>query len=162
MMYKVLDVCRHVVNYSNQNDYGISNLKLQKILYFIQAYFVMNTADQSACFEERIEAWDFGPVVPVAYHAYKHYGSGDIPSVVSYYEFDEDSMWGLKTVEYEDNVISTEHKKLIDSVVDGFKDFSATDLVTITHRQAPWKNSYVPHMNNDITIDAIREYFNGK
>ena len=122
----------------------------------------MNTADQSACFEERIEAWDFGPVVPTAYHAYKHYGSGDIPSVVSYFEFDEDSMWGLKTVEYEDNVITAEHKRLIDSVVDGFKDYSATDLVTITHRQAPWKNAYVPHMNNEITIDAIREYFNGK
>ena len=161
-MYKVLDICHHVVNYSNNNDYGISNLKLQKILYFIQAYFVMNTTDHSACFEERIEAWDFGPVVPTAYHAYKHYGSGDIPSVVSYFEFDEDSMWGLKAVKYEDSVISVEHKMLIDSVVDGFKDFSATDLVTITHRQAPWKNAYVPHMNNEITIAAIREYFNGK
>ena len=37
-MYNVLDVCRHVINYSNEKDYGISNLKLQKILYFIQAY----------------------------------------------------------------------------------------------------------------------------
>ena len=40
MSYKVLDVCRHVINYSNEHDYGISNLKLQKVLYFIQAYFV--------------------------------------------------------------------------------------------------------------------------
>jgi len=35
MSYKVLDVCRHVINYSNEHDYGISNLKLQKVLYFI-------------------------------------------------------------------------------------------------------------------------------
>lgn len=40
MSYKVLDVCRHVINYSNEHDYGISNLKLQKVLYFIQAYFL--------------------------------------------------------------------------------------------------------------------------
>ncbi len=30
-MYHVLDVCRYIINYSNENDYGISNLKLQKI-----------------------------------------------------------------------------------------------------------------------------------
>ena len=26
MSYKVLDVCRHVINYSNEHDYGISGL----------------------------------------------------------------------------------------------------------------------------------------
>ena len=38
-MNNVLDVCRYIINYSNKKDYGISNLKLQKILYFIQAFF---------------------------------------------------------------------------------------------------------------------------
>lgn len=33
--YNVLDVSRYVINYSNEKDSGISNLKLQKILYFI-------------------------------------------------------------------------------------------------------------------------------
>ena len=37
MSYKVLDVCKYVIDYSNEKEYGISNLKLQKILYFIQA-----------------------------------------------------------------------------------------------------------------------------
>ena len=30
MSYDVLEVCRHVINYSNEQGYGISNLKLQK------------------------------------------------------------------------------------------------------------------------------------
>lgn len=41
MKYNVLDVCHHTINYSNEHDYGISNLKLQKVLYFIQAYFLI-------------------------------------------------------------------------------------------------------------------------
>lgn len=41
MGYKVLDICRHIINYSNEKDYGISNLKLQKVLYFVQAYFLI-------------------------------------------------------------------------------------------------------------------------
>lgn len=42
MGYDVLEVCRHVINYSNEKEYGISNLKLQKVLYFIQAYFLID------------------------------------------------------------------------------------------------------------------------
>ena len=97
MGYNVLDVCRHVINYSNENDYGISNLKLQKVLYFIQAYFVTNKKDHAPCFDEKIEAWDFGPVVPEAYHEYKQYGSGDIPSI-SYIYLNVDYMVFLEVL----------------------------------------------------------------
>ena len=96
MSYKVLDVCRHVINYSNEHDYGISNLKLQKVLYFIQAYFLTKKKDHTPCFDEKIEAWDFGPVVPEAYHEYKQYGSGDIPTIESFIMFDEDDVGILK------------------------------------------------------------------
>lgn len=161
MSYKVLDVCRHVINYSNEHDYGISNLKLQKVLYFIQAYFVTKKKDHTRCFDEKIEAWDFGPVVPEAYHEYKQYGSGDIPTIESFIMFDKDDIWNSKRVEFEDTAISDNDKSLIDKVVDKFADYSATDLVSLTHRQSPWIDAYAPYQNNEITIDAIREYFNG-
>ena len=161
MSYNVIDVCRHIINYSNEHDYGVSNLKLQKLLYFIQAYFLTNKKDSSPCFYEKIEAWDFGPVVPDAYHEYKQYGSGDIPSIESYILFDEDNIWNSERVSFVDNIIEDEDKLLIDKVVDKFADYSATDLVSLTHRQSPWIEAYVPHQNNEITIDAIREYFNG-
>lgn len=161
MVYKVLDVCRHVINYSNEHDYGISNLKLQKILYFIQAYFLRNKKDNSPCFGEKIEAWDFGPVVPEAYHEYKQYGSGDIPTIESYIMFDDNDIWNSKRVEFEDTIIADEDKVLIDKVIDKFADYSATDLVSLTHRQSPWIDAYAPYQNNEITINAIKEYFNG-
>ena len=159
MIYKVLDVSRHVINYSNTQDYGISNLKLQKILYFIQAFFLVSTPEQ--CFEEKIEAWDFGPVVPEAYREYKQYGSGDIPTIESYISFDETDIWKSKRIVFNDDVISDEDKVLINKVVDKFSDYSATDLVSLTHRQSPWIDAYVPHQNNEITLNAIRKYFNG-
>lgn len=160
MAYDVLDVCRYVINYSNKCDYGISNLKLQKILYFIQAYFL--TEKNKKCFNEKIEAWDFGPVVPVAYHEYKQYGSCDIPSVESYFLFDDNNAWNSKMVEFSDDIIADDDKGLINNVVDKFSDYTATDLVSLTHRQAPWINNYAPYQNNEIKTDEIREYFNGK
>ena len=56
MSYKVLDVCKYVIDYSNEKEYGISNLKLQKILYFIQAYFLIKQPSR-CCFDDKIEAW---------------------------------------------------------------------------------------------------------
>lgn len=51
MGYDVLEVCRHVINYSNEKEYGISNLKLQKVLYFIQAYFLIDKTKNAPCFD---------------------------------------------------------------------------------------------------------------
>lgn len=57
-MNNALDVARYVINYSNEKEYGISNLKLQKVLYFIQACYLISDLEQGPCFSERIEAWD--------------------------------------------------------------------------------------------------------
>lgn len=158
-MYSVLDVCRHTINYSNDKEYGISNLKLQKVLYFIQAYFLISASEQ--CFKERIEAWDFGPVVPEAYREYKQFGSSNIPKILYYVERDYSDFWNSKVKSYNDDVIIDGDKKRIEAVVDRFADYSATDLVEITHNQDPWKNAYIPFRNNEITPKAIKEYFNG-
>lgn len=159
MSYKVLDVCRHIINYSNEHDYGISNLKLQKVLYFIQAYFLTKKKDHTPCFYEKIEAWDFGPVVPEAYLEYKQYGSEDIPTIKSFIMFDENNVWNSKRVKFEDTTISDDDKSLIDKVIDKFADYSATDLVSLTQKQSPWNDTYIPYQNKEITIGSISEYF---
>lgn len=161
-MYNVLDICRYVINYSNKHDYGVSNLKLQKLLYFIQVYFLINSKNQEPCFYEDIRAWNFGPVVPEAYHEYKQFGSSDIPSINSYIDFNEREPWDSPILIFNENCIRNEDKKLINTVINDLSDYSATDLVSITHNQAPWKNAYNRKKNSVITIEAIRKYFNEK
>lgn len=161
-MYRVLDICRYIIKLSNEKEYGVSNLKLQKLLYFIQAYFLMNSKEQEPCFDEPIEAWDFGPVVPVAYHEYKQYGSTDIPFTDSYFDFNEDDPWNSLIREFDEDCIDKADRILIDDVVHMLADYSATDLVNITHKQAPWKDVYVRYQNNIITIDSMRRYFSEK
>ena len=61
--------------------------------------------------------------------------------------------------EYSEDCILDEDKELINAVITKLADFSATDLVTITHNQAPWKDVYVQYENNEITISSMRKYF---
>ena len=158
-MYNVLDVARYVINYSNERGYGISNLKLQKVLYFVQAYFLTATDSQQPCFYDKIEAWDFGPVVPNAYHEFKQYGSGSIPWIDSYIVFDSDNIWNSHREPYNPDVITPNDRKMIASVVDKFSKYSASGLVDLTHRQAPWRDAYRRFTNSEITIESIRRYF---
>ena len=58
-MLDTLNVARYIINYSNQEKYGISNLRLQKLLYFVQAYYLISSGNP--CFDDRIEAWGFRP-----------------------------------------------------------------------------------------------------
>lgn len=157
MNYDVLDVSRYIINYSHKKDYGISNLKLQKVLYFVQAYFLIQTGHP--CFKDKIEAWNFGPVVPKAYCEYKQYGCGDIPTTKSFIMIDKDNIWNSKRVEFDDIIISDDDKSLIDKVVDKFSEYSATDLVELSQHQTPWIDA-ISSQNNEIKNDSIFEYFN--
>lgn len=138
-MYNVVDICSYVINYCNSKGYSISNLKLQKLLYFIQAYFLVTTS--RPCFKETIEAWDFGPVVPKAYREYKLFGNANIPDVSARIGINRDD------------------EERIQTVVDACSEFSSTDLVRVTQNQEPWKRAYFPGAQKEITQQSIREYF---
>ena len=43
-MIPVLDVARYIINYSNEKNYSISNLKLQKLLYLWSSVHLYPTA----------------------------------------------------------------------------------------------------------------------
>lgn len=141
-MYGSSLIARYVIQYCKEHNYSISNLKLQKILYFIQAEFLVTKG--IPCFAEDIEAWDFGPVIPNVYHEYKIFGSSNIIS--------------FGTNDYS-GMIQTDDLALIRGIVDECASYSASALVDITHHQSPWENAYQKHCNNKITNQSIKEFF---
>ena len=140
-MYNVLDIAKYIIFYCRRRGYLITNLKLQKLLYFIQAEFLVSIG--APCFNEEIEAWDFGPVVPEVYHEYKSFGNSNI----------------ILPEDDELPFIRKTDRNRIKGMVDEGAQYSASDLVRITHNQAPWKNAYKRYYNNVITKDAIQDYF---
>lgn len=140
MAYNVLDISKFIINYSNRKNYNIQMLKLQKLLYFVQAYFICNT--KKKCFKEKIEAWEFGPVIPEVFEEYKQFGNADIPAN----SFDEKE-------------ISKTHRKMIKDVIKEFKDHSITQVTKITQNQTPWQKAYKPNEKNEITPESIKEFF---
>lgn len=70
-----LDLAHYIITKCTREGTPISNLQLQKILYFIQKEFLQNG---QLAFTENIEAWQFGPVVPSVYFEFCGFGATPI------------------------------------------------------------------------------------
>lgn len=79
-MYDALTVAKYIVTKCVQDGCPISNLQLQKILYFVQLDSLKQT--KLPAFSDDIEAWKFGPVVPDVY--YHFCGFGALPILATY------------------------------------------------------------------------------
>ena len=144
--YNALDVAKYIINFSNEKDYLIDNLKLQKLLYYCQVHFLCDYREHTKCFTNKILAWDWGPVVPEVYKEYKSNGSNLIPHIRDK-EFDVHE------------VINNDDIKKIEYVVDTFKNYNAIAMMKKTHQEEPWINAYNNYLNNEITDEAIRSYY---
>ncbi|MFJ8528636.1 Panacea domain-containing protein [Bacillus sp. NPDC094106] len=53
---------------------NIDHLKLQKLVYYAQAWFVTIYPDKEPLFDEQIEAWSHGPVARSVHNRFRKYG----------------------------------------------------------------------------------------
>ncbi|WP_353932474.1 type II toxin-antitoxin system antitoxin SocA domain-containing protein [Okeanomitos corallinicola TIOX110] len=133
------DVAKYFLSRADE-DAGdlISNLKLQKLLYYAQGFHL--ALYNEPLFPELVEAWIHGPVVPEVYHEYKNFGSNAIP-IPEDIDF---SIYDEKTVD------------LLDEVYSVYGQFSAWKLRNMTHNEEPWKDTDVSGV---ITHECLKKYF---
>ena len=158
--YNALDVAHYIIKYSNEHSYEISNLKLQELLYFVQALFLVMSNGTIPCFKEEIKAWSFGPVVPKVYDEHKIYGSLEIPYSKTKYVLNKSLE--LEKYVYDENIISEDDKSNINKVIEHFKDKSTYELVNLIHNQDPWKNAFIPYCNQTISHKSMIKFFLAK
>ena len=67
--YKAIDIARHILTYYRDQNRPISNLQLQKLLYFSWIDYYRETGKY--LFEDSFIAWKLGPVVRDVYYRYR-------------------------------------------------------------------------------------------
>jgi len=141
-----MNTCFDVANYflkrqDTQAGDLMSNLKLQKLVYYAQGFHLAYT--DKPLFSEPLVAWEHGPVCVPLYNKYKRYGSRAIPI-----PYDEDAL----------TIFSKETLKILDDVHEYYGQFSAWKLRNLTHEDTPW---IIAHRkgNVEITIEDMKSYF---
>lgn len=111
--YTAQDIARYIIDRAHDKKYTITNLQLQKILYFSWIDYYIQTDEE--LFSEFFRAWRLGPVVLDVYDAFKRYGAEPIPMGE-----------GKKTVDLYTDVI-------LRPIVDMYIGVPASELVERSH-----------------------------
>lgn len=122
-MYRAIELSKYIVSKCIEDGQPISNLQLQKILYYIQREFLKKNG--IAAFADETEAWQFGPVVPDVYYYYCGYGAMPISFVFGEIEIKDEDM------------------HVIDPIVEEKRSKKPWTLVAETHKKnGAWDQIY--------------------
>lgn len=142
-LFSAEDIAAYCIYYCYSNELpGLSNLKLQKILYYIQAAFLVKF--KKPCFHNKIVAWRYGPVVEELYYQLKKYGGSDL---------------GLESCPSVYSQLSADEIDLIEKVCKCKGQYSGGQLINMTHEEEPWRCA---KQSGDISIEMIYRYFKDK
>jgi uncharacterized phage-associated protein len=128
-----LKVAKVILHVAAERNISITNLKLQKLLYYSQAWHLAIL--KKPLFHERIEAWVHGPVVPVVFGIYKASRWNPLSDPGETIIEEGDPAWPIR------NHIS--------EVMDAYASLTGPQLEALTHEENPWKSA-----RNGIAQDA--------
>ncbi|KMT32021.1 Panacea domain-containing protein [Melissococcus plutonius] len=166
--YLAIYIADYIIDLCDQKGIEINNLKLQKIMYYLQARYLTDTG--KPLFDESIQKWRYGPVIPSVYHEYKDKGAANIDKkdigfiVRDPKENEVANFLGCYfEEEYTSEMIIKEDREVIGEVVNALKDYTGFDLVKFTHEQSIWNEYkdkiYAGVKELEYTNDEIEQYF---
>lgn len=139
-MCEAIVLAKYIVSKCMTDGCPISNLQLQKILYYIQRDFLRN---DNKAFPDEIQAWQFGPVVPNVYYRFSAYGAMEITN-----QYDVTDEFNYTDVEIGS----------IDAIVEEKRECDPWELVEDTHRPGgAWDLTYEKGKSKVIPTDLIKK-----
>ncbi|WP_308511034.1 type II toxin-antitoxin system antitoxin SocA domain-containing protein [uncultured Treponema sp.] len=136
-------VAEYILYIAYRNGDVITNLKLQKLLYYAQAWYMVNN-NATPLFNDEIQSWQFGPVVPSVYNRMKVFKYKPI---------------SLELKEKDFETMNKNQKDFIEDFCNYFLHFSATELVSMTHNETPWVDAFKKGSRTKIDVNTMYIYY---
>ena len=156
MPHSVLAVANDFIARAAASDGVLTPMHLQKLCYFAHGFNLALVSDPLT--NDRVEAWEFGPVFPVLYDALKRYGARPVGEMV------RQNNWASADHIRGDVVQETftdDEREIIEGVYETYGNFHAYQLSALTHEDgSPWERTYKPGRKNLVIPNSmIQEYF---
>ncbi|EGO5859756.1 hypothetical protein B6A11_01275 [Enterococcus faecalis] len=139
---------RHVARYIIEQLGGMTTMKLQKLVYYCQAWSL--AWDEKPLFEEEFQAWANGPVCYELFS--EHRGK---------FKVDENFLQDYSDYKFEPDELET-----IRIVIEHYAEKSPHYLSELTHKERPWKETRgsLPLGESSMEIipkELMQEYYAG-
>ena len=151
---------QHIANYfldrAEAEGATLSPLKLIKLVYIAYGWVLALTGKR--LFEEPIQAWKHGPVVPSVDHEFKHYRSGSICELSGIFDMETGS-YNIPRLPKSDATTNM----ILEKVWAAYKRFTGWALRNKTHEaDTPWTQTFDGSMDKVISDDLISPHFHQK
>ena len=146
-----LDIAKYIVS-----QIKCTHLSLEKLVYLSYADYLCDYEDK--LFNDKIFAFKYGPVVSSVYEYFKNSGYGEITL-----EDDKQCISNIEKLPIKTRILFANDglKKIqsIDKTIKKYKEYSAKELVEITHRDgSPWSNYDSSKPYQEMSDDIIKEF----
>ena len=161
-MVDIKDIANYTIFRLLQNGNTICHLKLQKILYYLQAWYLVYFNHQ-LLFQDAPEAWVNGPVYRVIYDIYRDRGM--------YTQFSMETIMSPDGLEknFTEKLLSAmnlsdEDLSFIEAIYRHYGTMSHDYLVFLTHSQRPWNEARkglqpFEYTDEKISFDEMYNYY---
>ena len=154
-----------IILYCQSKGYAINPLKLQKLLYFVQAWHIVQF-DKNTLFQDLPEAWVNGPVYRSIYDIFKKDFYKNDNFINTQYNTEQELQIEIERLITESNLTSEQQELLFD-VLNVYGAMSNEKLVMATHIALPWNNARKGYKSferctNTISVDDMYNYYSQK
>ena len=165
-MRSIYDIARYIGLSLLSKGYSVSPLKLQKLLYYVQSWYMVFFGVKHTLFKENPEAWVNGPVYPQIFHKYKECVSNMCDHLRPEHFDAEDVVKSLQDLT-ESLGFTDEGIRCIDSIITLYGAKSQNQLILMTHSESPWveaRGTLLPieRSSNAITHLSMYNYYNNR
>lgn len=144
-MYFAHQIAIYIINWHYYFNIPITNLRLQKLLYFVQGEYYH--IQRKRLIKEDFYAWQLGPVIPEIYFEFSMFSSSNIPLQ-------------KEAINLDTKKVHAADENIINKILMNYKSSSTWDLVELSHKQDPWKYNYEVFGNKSIIpFESICNYF---
>jgi uncharacterized phage-associated protein len=159
----ILDMSEYLIIRFQIEGIPLTPLKLQKILYYIQAWHLV-FFDKKPLFDDQVEAWVNGPVYKKVYDTYKNDFKVHEPILLPLSE--NDLAKNLESSNKKLN-LSPEEQEFLEAIIQRYGYMSPEKLVMLSHSEKPWneaRKGLMPFQasQNIISLESMFEYYNSK
>lgn len=153
--YDAVTIANYVILKSQEYEDTITNLKIQKILYFLQGAFLIE--NNRSLIEQPFERWKYGPVIHDVYTTFSQFGYNKIDEPVPKYNIDTSKGFKVISTPFDEDIIDGDDKDLIDRYYLQMVGKNVSELVELTHEQKEWSQYNDGRIANQMAPDYTNE-----
>ncbi len=134
-------IANRLLDLGRERQLAIDPMKVQKLIYYAHGWHLALTG--RPLLDRSVEAWQYGPVIPDVYRAFRQFGARTIMESARYFAVEDGKvLWRRYSMPATDPDASYA-ERILRRILEQYGGYSAVQLSMMTHAEGtPWAEAW--------------------